>query len=286
MRARLFFLAALLAAALAVEAQTPAADLVLGRAVAQDVHELFKATCTECHGADLAKPKGKFGYVLDLERVASNPEYVVRGDPDKSDLFIMIRDNEMPGDESKAGNLTAAQKDLVRLWIALGAPASAAGVGSNLVTPATSPPPPPAGSAEKKISPSPVKRTVRWLGQFHPAVVHFPIALFLAAAAAHLAGSLPAAIFCLRISALTAPVAALFGWFNADFASFSSKSAQLLAWHRWLGVAAGILPIVAWICLKRYPSALRLFLILGSLIVLAAGALGGALTHGIDHYIW
>ena len=41
---------------------------------AQQVHDIFEAKCLDCHGPELPRPKGKFGYVLDLKRVAENPE--------------------------------------------------------------------------------------------------------------------------------------------------------------------------------------------------------------------
>lgn len=265
-----------LATSLGAGAQTQ--DPILGRAVAREVKDLFQATCTECHGAELAKPKGKFGYVMDLERVAANPDFVTRGDPEGSPLYVMIRDNEMPGEDSKAGNFNDQQKELVKLWIALGAPSPDAPTAG-----ASAPRP---SGATTKPSEGAGQRTLRWLGQFHPAFVHFPIALMLAATLAHWVNAQQAAAFCLRISAVTSPLAAVLGWLNADFASFTAKSAQLVAWHRWLGVAAALLPAVAWWVGRQRPQWLRGFLLISSVVVLIAGALGGALTHGIDHYRW
>src|SRR4029077_11089327 len=40
--------------------------------LASAVRSIFSAKCTECHGSDLPRPKGRFGYVLDLERLAGN----------------------------------------------------------------------------------------------------------------------------------------------------------------------------------------------------------------------
>jgi hypothetical protein len=48
---------------------------------------VFSARCAACHGPDLAKPKGRFGYVLDLARVAGNPEMIVPGAPGESELL-------------------------------------------------------------------------------------------------------------------------------------------------------------------------------------------------------
>ena len=56
-----------------------------GRHPAEEARRVFAATCASCHGPDLAKPKGRFGYVLDLQRIASNPEIVIPGRPDESE---------------------------------------------------------------------------------------------------------------------------------------------------------------------------------------------------------
>src|SRR5436853_2176291 len=93
----------------------PAGDL------AADVRTVFAAKCAGCHGPDLAKPKGRFGYVLDLARVAGNREMVVPGAPDESELWELVHRGEMPPDDSPAGPLTADQKETVRAWIAAGA---------------------------------------------------------------------------------------------------------------------------------------------------------------------
>ena len=58
-----------------LSAQTLSTPQVL----AGQVHDLFAVKCIECHGADLERPRGKFGYVLDLARVAANPKMVLPG---------------------------------------------------------------------------------------------------------------------------------------------------------------------------------------------------------------
>ncbi len=90
--------------------------------LAGSVHVIFERKCNECHGSHLKKPDGKFGYVLDLQRMADNLDYIVRGKPAESDLFRMVRDEEMPPDDHpKTPPLTRGEKDLVRRWIAAGA---------------------------------------------------------------------------------------------------------------------------------------------------------------------
>jgi hypothetical protein len=94
-------------------------------ALAGSVHVIFDRKCNECHGSQLKKPEGKFGYVLDLQRMADNLEYVVRGKPAKSELYRLVKSEEMPPDDHpKTPPLTAAEKDTVRRWILAGAPST------------------------------------------------------------------------------------------------------------------------------------------------------------------
>src|SRR5262249_55106844 len=72
---------------------------------ARQVRAVFAAKCAACHGPQLARPKGRFGYVLDLGRVAANPELVVPGSPGESELWELIRRGEMPPEDAPAGPL-------------------------------------------------------------------------------------------------------------------------------------------------------------------------------------
>src|SRR5262249_53959452 len=96
-----------------------------GLATAADQQDLatatlatFRAKCAGCHGPDLSKPKGRFGYVLDLARVRSNREMVVPGAPEESELWDLVNRGEMPPPDSPTGPLSATQKDVIRAWIA------------------------------------------------------------------------------------------------------------------------------------------------------------------------
>ena len=91
--------------------------------LASAVRNIFSAKCTECHGSHLPKPKGNFGYVLDLERLAGNAQLVVPFKPDQSKLWERVRDEEMPPAYAKAGSLTKEQKKVIRMWIESGSPA-------------------------------------------------------------------------------------------------------------------------------------------------------------------
>jgi len=131
---------------------------------ARQVHDLFAMKCTECHGADLEHPKGKFGYVLDLARVAANPKMVVPGNSVKSELYQMVLHNEMPDPKGDVPPLTPVQKNLVKQWIDTGAPANVVDADTAAVRPLTL-----------------GRRIIRDIGQFHPLSSHFPIALLIVA---------------------------------------------------------------------------------------------------------
>ena len=91
--------------------------------LASAVRNIFSAKCTECHGSDLPRPKARFGYVLDLERLAGNAHLVVPFKPDESKLWKLVHDEEMPPEYAKAGSLTNEQKEVIRTWIESGSPA-------------------------------------------------------------------------------------------------------------------------------------------------------------------
>jgi hypothetical protein len=94
-----------------------AAPMEEGTKLAGHVREIFEAKCIDCHGPELPRPKGKFGYVLDLKRVAANSEYVVPGHPEKSDLYDMVFKEDMPGEDANVPPLTKDEKEIVRRWI-------------------------------------------------------------------------------------------------------------------------------------------------------------------------
>lgn len=94
------------------------------QALAARVLAIFDAKCVECHGAGLSRPKGGFGYVLDLARVAGNPDMIVRGQPEESEIYRMVVTNEMPGEESGIPPLTPEELQVVKRWIEIGAPAA------------------------------------------------------------------------------------------------------------------------------------------------------------------
>jgi len=136
----------------------------------------------------------------------------------------------------------------------------------------------------------------RLLGRLHPAIVHFPIALLVLAAAIEvvLAASRPrhrmspTAMTCLVVAALAAALAAWFGWLNADHEPHGTAAASFILWHRWIGITTAVAAWVALICCVAHranPSDWSLAgyrggLIIAAIAVSVAGYLGGEVTHG------
>ena len=244
--------------------------------LAAQVLAIFKAKCVECHDEATAHPRGDFGYVLDLPRVAANRDWVSPGNADDSELYQLVEDDEMPGDEATVPPLTPEEKEIVRRWIAAGAPtdfsfsqkenanaasASAANESADDANAETNPREEKtavvaandAAISASKNAPSRARtltfgwRLIRAIGQFHPPSSHFPIALLIAAIPAEVMWKLTRkhswkAIvrFCVTLGAASAVVTAALGWCDAAFSNYTGASAPVLAWHRWIGTATAI----------------------------------------------
>ena len=281
----------LLALASSLRAADDAAE---GAKAAGKVHEIFEAKCLDCHGPELPRPKGKFGYVLDLKRVADNPDYIDRGHPEKSELYKMVFNDEMPGEDANVPPLTKDEKEIVKHWIELGAP-EAPQIASE--SPAA-----PAAKVAEAMPQMPVwKQALRWVGRFHPVSTHFPVALmFVAVFAEGIAwwtrrdSWLQTVRFLVILAAFGALSAAVLGWINAYFASYTGQLAPILKWHRWLGTGTALWCLIcaALVLLHECREGtterqrFRGALLLGAALVGISGFLGSALIYGLDHYAW
>lgn len=271
-------------------------------ALADQVRAIFAAKCVECHDEATARPRGEFGYVLDLARVAENPEMIIPGEPEKSELYLMVEDDEMPGDEASVPPLTPEEKETVKRWIAAGAPSDvhppsiAAAAGET-----------PEINAVKPVSPSARRftlgqRIIRALGQFHPPSSHYPIALLTAAFPAEFMWkrtrkrSWKATVrFCVMLGALSAVVTAALGWCDAAFSNYGGASASILAWHRWLGTGTAVWAVLTAVLSeiahkegnpRRLRYLFRAVLFIGIVLVSVAGYLGASLVYGLHHFTW
>jgi hypothetical protein len=259
----------------------------------------------------LSKPKKKFGYVLDLKRVAGNPKIVVPFKPEASKLWTMIDNDEMPPEEAKAGPLSADQKKVIRDWIAAGAPAPSPGPPSTSPTLAA----PDVDPGDTSPPPSFEKHFLAWVGKFHVMVIHFPIALLLAAALGELwcawrgvQAPWPPVQYCVLLGAAGAMVAVPLGWLLADYGGYGAGSPVVVDLQRWIGTNAGVWSVLRlhrWIGTtvgvwavglallsaldarrERRSPLFRIFLWIGALLVGAAGHFGGLLVHGDDFFNW
>jgi mono/diheme cytochrome c family protein len=83
----------------------------------------FTTHCARCHQegqlAGREKPAGGFGFVLDLDSLARNPEYVQAGNPSASQIYTRIVNQSMPKDMDYITILgpTADETKAIAAWI-------------------------------------------------------------------------------------------------------------------------------------------------------------------------
>ncbi len=270
---------------------TPDAEAILTTTA---VFELFESKCNDCHGAHLTRPKGKFGYIMDLKRVAENDEYVVSGDATKSELFRLVNEDEMPGKEAKCGAATTAEKLALRAWIQIGAPSELPGPLESRQAALLEA----KAAIVKEVKPTEsfVEKTIAWVGRFHAATTHFPIALLMVALLSETLAWwtrkdtwLTCTRFLLVLGASSAVATATLGWCNA-YAGVS----QVYQIHKWLGTATAAWALMCvgaaifYECREGTPERNRLrgAMFLGAVLVSTTGFLGGAIVYGLDHYNW
>lgn len=141
-------------------------------------------------------------------------------------------------------------------------------------------------------------RLLVWLGKFHPAAVHFPIAMLLGAALAELLSLRfnngffrDAARFSLWAGALGAIGAASLGWFYGGFRLTDEET--LLTLHRWNGTGIAVLTLLAlWLGERRARQQplrngmYRTALFATALLVGLNGYWGGLMVYGPEQHQW
>jgi mono/diheme cytochrome c family protein/uncharacterized membrane protein len=295
-----------------LRADQPARAAPTPASLASAAAAAFAAKCTQCHGETLAHPKAHFGLMPNLRKLAADADHLVPGHPEDSDLWKEIDGGDMPPDEAKAGPLTDAERDAILAWIKAGAPvpeqqampASAEAGRSAPTPPATSAPPaqlapqtlPPPAATDTEPQ-SLLSRAVLLLGRTHVILVHFPIALLIAAAGVESRCTLqgrrtcsPTVRFCIATGAAAAIVSAALGWIHAldGFPGPFSHPLSLANTHRWLGTLAALVACST-LALSEHDSRrgtrsnlTRLAILASAAIVGTAGHFGGLLTHGRD----
>lgn len=139
-------------------------------------------------------------------------------------------------------------------------------------------------------------RLIRWLGGWHPAVVHFPIALLLTVAFLEFVALVrrrpiytASNKILLLIGTLGAFAAAPLGWLNAGLPTPDEESALTI--HRWLGSAFPfLLALLWWLKPRAEEAATRMprpvyEIVLGIAViaVLVQAYFGAEVTHGAGH---
>jgi uncharacterized membrane protein len=256
--------------------------------LAGQVHRIFEQKCADCHGGHLPKPKGKFGYVLDIGRVAKNKKYVVPADVDGSELYQMVKNNEMPGEDADVPPLTPDELKIVARWIAVGAPGE---LPPAMPEVAALPEAPRSGFGQ---------RLLNWFGKFHSASTHFPVALLLIAVLAE-AGAwwlrrpewTLLVRFLVVIGALSSIPTATLGWLVDFPVTNGSSLANVYNVHKWLGTGTAVWAVTCAVLLCMSECAegsaerrrFRGALLVGAMLISVTGFLGGALVAGgLDHY--
>lgn len=252
----------------------------------RDVRPILELHCIECHGPKDAKE----GFRVDEKD--SLLSYVEPNDISASSLwadYLVTTDETMKMPPVKHNRpLSGAQLATIKLWIEEGA---------NWQEP----------TVTETIAPLPVKsklqRITAFIGLFHPAAVHFPVALlmisalFLVCSFVYRDAFEGAAFHCLWLGAISACASCVLGWFFAESEGYANMPtfdfSKGIERHRWTAIALSVLSIatipVAFKA-RRKPGDYKgriLWLagaILLALLVSIAGHQGGELVYGEDLY--
>ncbi len=274
----------------------------------RDIKPIFESKCLRCHGPSKAE-----GFRIDM--ASETMDYVTAGDASESDLYnYLITEDKaelMPPPEEN-DPLTEEQIALVKRWIDQGA---AWPDGVTMQEPQPQDQKAPAAAAVDD-SPSPPQRQGSqvenltlgqkiWkaIGALHPASVHLPLGLLMAAglfALLGLTGSFAmsdTAYYCLWLGALTAVFASIFGWSQsinlggpADLTALTQPDTRHY-WHRLSGVGVTLFALLLALYAARARSLdpdngtlWKLGAILLAVAVSYCGYEGGKITHKSGHY--
>jgi uncharacterized membrane protein len=133
-----------------------------------------------------------------------------------------------------------------------------------------------------------------FIGRLHLLLIHFPIALVIAAVAAEVAAAVTAddkwhmvAVRNVRAGAVFAVLAAIAGWRLS--LEMGMDASPLLEWHRWLGTIGGFVTFAAAIATAGEGSrsqlgvrSYRIALFAAAALVAVAAHLGGKLVWGAN----
>lgn len=256
----------------------------------RDIAPIIKTRCLGCHqgekargGFDVSVKETVMGYVESGNASASSlwTDYLIAPRVDVKESTAMPPEGPLP----------ASDLALFKLWLDEGAnwPDNVQIGQSQTSIPANAQLP---------------QKILKALGYFHPAIVHFPIALFcvggMVAFLSYFLGSrcLSTAFQCLVIATLSSVLSVVMGWSYAqtkgygNWLSFpgstASETEMTMFFHRWMGsgiAVLGILAIVIALFARRQRSSSlhnywRLLTIFIAILTAWVGHQGGELVHG------
>lgn len=263
----------------------------------RDIKPIFEANCLECHGPDLQEGD------LDFSDAETLLDFHEPGDAASSDLYdVLVNEDRLMPPEDSGGPLKPAEIALIKLWIDEGAEwPEGVVVGSDEAESVTTEP---VESEAPRIPPNqrPIHEKI-WAfhGYFHPAVVHFPIALLTVAALFVVLHWLfkgnfrEFAFYLLLLGAVSSIVACTQGWAFAPERSLGGGAFDMnhdLFRHRWLGIGVAVfttlLTILAMRARKSNSKMAQLTwqagILLAAGLVGIAGHQGGELVYGEGIY--
>lgn len=134
---------------------------------------------------------------------------------------------------------------------------------------------------------------IQQVGELHPVILHFPIALITMTAIAEVLFAWfknplfdQAARFMLIAAAITAIPTALFGLAWSYSMQYSGMKVDFFWWHRFVGIFTMVLAIVTvYLREKHLMKAYYWALLILFVSVNTAGFLGGVLTFGLPAYL-
>lgn len=266
----------------------------------RDVAPIFVAKCLSCHEGDEAKN----GFLIgDREQVLG---FVSPGDSANSSLWTdyLLQPSKQVSESSLVmppdGPLPAAELAILKTWIDEGA-VWPEGSKVSKVAAAESPE---QASVEPSGKASASNRLYLALGYFHPAVVHFPIALFAVAGFcaffSYFVGKRceSMAFHLLWIGVLASFASVLMGWGFADLQGYpawnkalpenASHDQTTFFGHRWLGTSIAPISVIVFLLsifsLRKESKGMRHAWLLGTmllaLLVGIVGHQGGELKYG------
>ena len=103
--------------------------------LAQKVKGIFQRKCAKCHTPDGSERENyedrvDIDFILDLEKIASYPDIIVRGDTVESMLYLQVESDTMPLSEVGEKPLPEEEKRAIKEWIEAGAPNEKGVVGT------------------------------------------------------------------------------------------------------------------------------------------------------------